>query len=116
MRVPKKQRGVIEVGINPRRLIYCAGRPRVLFGPSWACFCSFFGVYGFKCGLSGLLVSAEPRKMRAVAHKLGRSVHHMFCCALAGGFWAHPFLKSTCTYFVGGGLVQVVLERHCGRW
>ena len=42
MRVPKKQRGVIEVGINPRRLTYCAGRPSVLLGPSWLAFVALY--------------------------------------------------------------------------
>jgi hypothetical protein len=29
---------------------------------------SFFVIFGFKCGSPGLLVAAEPLKMRAVAH------------------------------------------------
>jgi hypothetical protein len=73
----------------------------------------FFVVKG---GFPGLLVSAEPRKMRAVAQKLRRARRHMFFRALAGGFWVRPFLKSTSTDFGGGGLVQAVLERPCGRW
>jgi hypothetical protein len=51
----------------------------------------FFVSYGVKCGFPGLLVSAEPRKMRSVAQKLERLVRHKFCCALAGAFRAHPF-------------------------
>ena len=43
--------------------------------------------------------------MRSVSQKLGRSVYHMFYCSNGDGFWEHPFLKSTCTYFVGVGLV-----------
>jgi hypothetical protein len=42
VRVPKKQRGVIEEGINPRRLTYCAGRPSVLLGPSWLAFAALY--------------------------------------------------------------------------
>ncbi len=53
----------------------------------------------------GCSCSAEPRKMRAVAQKLRRARRHMFFCALAGGFWVRPFLKSTSTDFGGGGLV-----------
>jgi hypothetical protein len=52
---------------------------------------SFFVSYGVKCGFPGLLVSAEPQKMRDVAQKLDRLVRHKFCCALAGGFRVHPF-------------------------
>ena len=52
---------------------------------------SFFVSCGVKCDFPGLLVSTEPRKMRAVAPKLERLVRHKFCCALAGGFRAHPF-------------------------
>jgi hypothetical protein len=52
---------------------------------------SFFVNYGVKCGFPGLIVSAEPRRMRAVAQKLERLVRHKFCCALAGGFREHPF-------------------------
>ena len=61
------------------------------------------------CFLSLRAVSraAKPRKMRAIAQKLGLLLCHMFCCALAGAFWTHPFLKFTCTDF-GRGLVQVV--------
>jgi hypothetical protein len=36
----------------------------------------------------------------------------VFCRALLDGFRVYVFLKSTCTDFVGGGLVQVVLEWH----
>ena len=53
--------------------------------------------------------------MRTLAQRIGRLVLRMVCCALAGGFRAHAFLKSTCTDFDGGGLVQVVLERPYGR-
>ncbi len=69
------------------------------------------------CFLSLRAVSraAKPRKMRAIAQKLGLLLCHMFCCALAGAFWTHPFLKFTCTDF-GGGLVQAALEQPCGRW
>jgi hypothetical protein len=70
----------------------------------------------FFVGFPGLLVSAEPRKMRALAQKLRRARRHMFFCALAGGFWVRPFLKSTSTDFGGGGLVQAVSERPSGRW
>ncbi len=41
-------------------------------------------------GCQGLLVSAEPRKMCAVAAKLRRVRRHMFFCALPGGFWVRP--------------------------
>ena len=44
----------------------------------------------FKSGFPGLLVSAEPRKMRATAQKLGRVLRHILCCAFAGEFRAHP--------------------------
>ena len=39
-------------------------------------------------------------------------------CVVWESVWAPvcPFLKSTCPDFVGGGLVQAVLERSCGRW
>jgi len=57
-----------------------------------------------------------PRQMRAVAQKIWCSVRHNLCCTLAGGFRTHACLKSTCTDFVGGGLVQAVLERPRGRW
>ena len=77
---------------------------------------SFFVIFGFKCGFRGLLGAAEPLQIRTVAHKIGRLVLRMFCRALSGGFRAHAFLKSTCTDFGGGGLVQAVLERPCGRW
>ena len=65
----------------------------------------FFVIYGFKCGLLGMLVSAEPRNLRAVAQNLHRMLCRIFCCARTGGFWSHSFLKSTCTDF-GGGLVN----------
>ncbi len=68
-------------------------------------------IFGFKCGFQGLLGTAEPRQMRTVVQKIGRLVLRMFCRALAGGFRAYAFLKSTCTDFGGGGLVQAVLER-----
>lgn len=51
----------------------------------------FFVIYGFKCGLPGMLVSAEPRNLRAVAQNLHRMPCHNFCCALAGGLWALSF-------------------------
>jgi hypothetical protein len=54
--------------------------------------------------------------MRIVVQKIGRLVVRMFCHALGGGFRAYAFLKSTCTDFDGGGLVQTVLERSSGRW
>ncbi len=54
--------------------------------------------------------------MRTVAQKIGSLVLRMFYCGLAGGFRVHAFLKSTCTDFGGGGLVQAVLERSSGRW
>jgi hypothetical protein len=46
----------------------------------------------------------------------------MLYYALLGGFWVYPFLKSTCTDFVGVGLVKTVfsgglkLEWSSGRW
>jgi hypothetical protein len=73
-------------------------------------------IFGFKCGFQGLLGAAEPREMRTAVQKIGRLVLRMFCRALADGFRAYAFLKSTCTDFGGGGLVQEVLERPCGRW
>ncbi len=76
----------------------------------------FFVIFEVKCGFRGLLGTAEPRQMRTVAQKIGCLVLRMFCRALAGGFWAHTFLKSTCTDFGGGGLVQEVLERPSGHW
>ena len=59
---------------------------------------SFLVSYGVKCGLSGLLVAAETGKMRAVGKKIGALVLRMLCCVVAGGFWAHAFLKSTSTW------------------
>jgi hypothetical protein len=44
-------------------------------------------------GCQGLLVSAEPRKMCAVAAKLRRVRRHMFFYALPGGFWVRPLLE-----------------------
>ncbi len=77
--------------------------------------CVFFVFFVFKSGFPGLLVSAEPRKMRATAQKLGRVLRRMLFCALAGGFRAHPSLKTTCTDFGWGG-VKAALERPSGRW
>jgi len=77
---------------------------------------SFFVIFGFKCGFRGLLGAAEPPQRRTVAQKIGCLVLHMFCCGFAGGFSTRPFLKMACTDFGGGGLVQAVLERPCGRW
>ncbi len=74
----------------------------------------FFVFFVFKSGFPGLLVSAEPRKMRATTQKLGRVLRHILFCALAGGFRAHPSLKITCTDFGWGG-VQGTLERPSGR-
>jgi hypothetical protein len=72
-----------------------------------------FPVFFLQERFPGLLVKQSPEKC---AQKLGRLLRHMFCCcALAGGFWAHPFLNATCTDFCGG-LVQAALERACGRW
>jgi hypothetical protein len=52
----------------------------------------FFVIHGSKCRFPGLLVSAEPRNLCDVAQKLGRLVHHMFYCGLAGGFLkAHKY-------------------------
>ncbi len=75
----------------------------------------FFVIYGFKCGLPGMLVSAEPRNLRAVAQNLHRMPCHNFCCTLAGGLWALSFSWPEVD-FGGGGLVHAVLERSCGRW
>ena len=50
-----------------------------------------FVIYGFKCGLPGMLVSAEPRNLLSVAQTLHRMMCHNFCCALAGGLWALSF-------------------------
>ena len=72
-----------------------------------------FPVFFLQERFPGLLVKQSPEKC---AQKLGRLLRHMFCCGLAGGFWACPFLKSTSTGFGGGGLVQAVLERPFGRW
>jgi hypothetical protein len=44
VRVPKKQRGVIEVGINPHRITHCAGRP----SPSWMAFATFHQLIVFQ--------------------------------------------------------------------
>ncbi len=52
----------------------------------------------------------QAAKNVAVAQKIRRRVGHILCCALAGGFRAHAFLKSACTDFVGGGLVQARLS------
>jgi len=57
-----------------------------LCGPS-----KIFRVFVVKSGFPGLLVSAEPRKMRAVAQKLRRVWLHMFFCALGGGLWVRQF-------------------------
>jgi hypothetical protein len=77
---------------------------------------SFLVRYGVKCGFSGLLVAAEPGKMRTITQKIRRLVLRMLYCVVAEEFWAHAFLKSTSTDFGGGGLVQAVLERPCERW
>ena len=70
-----------------------------------------------KSGLPGLLVSADPRKLRAVAHAFRRVCRHMFFGALPGEFSAHAFLKSTSTDLGGGGLVQAGgLGGSGGRW
>jgi hypothetical protein len=69
-----------------------------LCGPS-----KIFRFFVVKSGFPGLLVSAEPRKMRAVAQKLCRVWLHVLFCALAGGLWVRPFLKSTHTDFGGVG-------------
>jgi hypothetical protein len=45
-----------------------------------------FRVFVFKSGFPGLLVSGEPRQMRATAQKLGRVLCHILCCTLVGGF------------------------------
>jgi hypothetical protein len=59
VRVPKKQRGVIEVGITPRRLTYCAGRPSVLLGPSWLAFVPFINfVFQLVAALAKLFLAA----------------------------------------------------------
>ena len=58
---------------------------------------SFLVSYGVKYGFSGLLVTAEPGKMRTIAQKIGRLVLRMLCCVVAGGFWGHACLKSTST-------------------
>jgi len=57
-----------------------------LCGPS-----KIFRVFVVKSGFPGLLVSAEPRKMRAVAQKLRRVWLHILFCALAGGLWVRQF-------------------------
>ena len=54
--------------------------------------------YGAKCGFSGLLVAAEPGKMRTIAQKIGRLVLCMLFCVVAGGCWEHACLKSTSTW------------------
>ena len=68
-----------------------------LCGPS-----KIFRVFVVKSGFPGLLVSAEPRKMRAVAQKLRRVWLHILFCALADGLWVRPFLKSTHTLTLAG--------------
>ncbi len=47
--------------------------------------------------------------MLTVVKKIGRLVLCMFYLTLVVGFRAHAFLKSKCTDFVGGGLVEAVL-------
>jgi hypothetical protein len=77
---------------------------------------TFFVIFGFKCGWPGLLGAAEPRQMFTVVQKIGRLEVCMFYLTLAVGFRVHTSLKSTCTDFGGGDLVQSVLERSSGRW
>jgi hypothetical protein len=57
-----------------------------LCGPS-----KIFRVFVVKSGFPGLLVSAEPRKMRAVLQKLRRVWWHILFCALADGLWMRHF-------------------------
>ena len=47
----------------------------------------FFVIYGFECGLPGMLVSAGPRNLQ----NLHRMSCHNFCCALAGGLMTLSF-------------------------
>ncbi len=54
-----------------------------------------FVLYGLNRGFPGMTVSAELRKKCYVAQILRRVLCYIFCCALAGGFWSHAFLKST---------------------
>jgi hypothetical protein len=70
-----------------------------------------------KSGLPGLLVSADPRKLLAVAHEFRRVCRHMFFGALPGEFSVHAFLKSTSSDLGGGGEVQADgLGGSDGRW
>jgi hypothetical protein len=70
-----------------------------------------FVIYGFKCDFPGMLVS-EPRNLPAVAQNLGfadtaqnlsHMLCHIFCCALAGGFWALSFLNPQVLTLAGVG-------------
>ena len=70
-----------------------------LCGPS-----KVFRVFVVKSGFPGLLVSAETRKMRAVAQKLCRVWLHISFCALAGGLWVRQF----CTLLLMTWWINVV--------
>jgi hypothetical protein len=62
-----------------------AAEPRARFGPFDNCG-SACGVFHVFC-LVLVSRAARQEKMRAIAHKHGRALRHMFCF----GFWAHPF-------------------------
>jgi hypothetical protein len=57
--------------------------------------------YDVKCGFSGLLVAAEPGKIRTIAQKIRCLRLSMLCCVVVEEFGAQAFLKSTSTDFGG---------------
>jgi len=59
-----------------------------------------------KSGFPGLLVSADPRKLRAVAQKLRRVRCHMFFGALPGEF-SHVFRRSSRRIFIFACIFKV---------
>ncbi len=100
--------GDLVFAMNPRILAFTVAHSlfgTVLDGPSKQ---SIFVIYGLQSDFPGVIVCAESRNWRPVAQKLRRLLFHMFCSSFAGGFSAHAFLKSTCTGFGGGGMVQAV--------
>ncbi len=85
MRVPKKQRGVIEVGINPHRLTYCTGRLNVLLGPSWLAFEAFYQLIVLQvvAALAKLFLAALKRM--SSLHKVSSLVHTFSTVKLSKG-------------------------------
>ncbi len=91
------------MGINPCKLIYCAGRPRVLLGPSLADFCSFFGVYGFQVRFFG-------------AARLSRAPKNALCSAKARAECASHVLLRSCRRILGASIFKVHMYLLCRGW